>query len=240
MTRIGENPAAPPKRLYKHASLAQDGALLLDGKLAKTRALHAFRTTSKSLAAAIADEWNAQGEEIAYASMPMTRFQMTVIDRGAADARLWREAALAFLRSDLICYRAAAPAELVTRQDARWNPLLAWAGFQGISLRTCFGVGFIDQPQASLEAGAAGIASADFAQILAIKTLAEISGSFVIALALRRGAFDAQALFEASRIDETYQSEKWGSDAAAEARRRQQNREFLDAARYSMLAAGAG
>lgn len=240
MTAIGDNPPALPKRFYKRASLADDGGVLLDGKPARTRASKPLCAGARALGEAIVDEWNAQENTIDLSSMPMTRFQMTVIDRAGPDAEAWREAALAFLRSDLLCYRAASPAELAARQAAQWDPLLHWASSHGIALKTGFGAGFIEQPAAALAAGAALTAAAPPAQRLAIKSAAEISGSAVIAFALWRQAFDAQSLFDASRVDETFQAEKWGRDAEAETRARRLKRDFLDVARYSLLAAGAG
>lgn len=240
MTKIGDNPPALPKRFYKAASLADGSAVLLDGRPARTRAGLPLHASSRKVGAAIVDEWNAQGDAIDFASMPMTRFEMTVLDRGEADAALWRKAALAFLRADLVCYRASAPAELAARQSAAWDPLLDWAASDGIALICGSGVSFVEQPRASLDAAEALVAGASAREALALKTAAEIAGSSVIALALGRGAFDPDRLFEASRVDETFQAEKWGRDAEAEARSRQLRRDFLNAARYSSLAAGAG
>lgn len=240
VTRIADNPPALARRFYKLASAGRDGGVLLDGKPAQTRARLMLAAQPPALAGAIVGEWNAQADVIDFTTMPMTRFQMTVLDRAKADAPAWRAVVVSFLRSDLLCYRAAAPLELVARQAAMWDPLLAWAASQGIVLNAASGVGFIDQPQASIGAAAAMLADAPDAQALAVRTAAEISGSAIIALALWRQAFDAETLFDASRVDETFQSEKWGSDAQAEARARRLKRDFLDAARYSLLAAGAG
>lgn len=240
VTRIGDNPPAAPKRFYERVSLGEDGAVLLDGKAAMTRARHALRAESLALAETLVAEWNAQTGVIDLTSMPMTRFQMTVIDRGAADAVAWRLAAHAFLRSDLLCYRAASPAELFARQRAAWDPLLEWASSLGVALTSAAGVNYIEQPELSLADGGALLNKAAPAALLGIKTAAEISGSAVIAFALWRQAFDAEALFEASRIDETFQAEKWGLDADAEARAVSLKRDFLDAARYLSLSAAAG
>lgn len=237
VTKHGGGLAALPKRFYKLASTGEGGVVLLDGKPARTTARQPFCAGPPALAGAIVEEWNAQRDVIDFAAMPMTRFQMTVIDRGGADAEQWRNAILAFLRTDLLCYRAAAPAELAARQRAQWDPLLAWAASEGVALDAASGVGYIDQPAQALERGAAMIAAADAAQLLAMKTAAEIAGSAVIALAMARGAFGSEALFEASRVDEAFQAEKWGSDAEAEARTRLLKRDFLDAARYSTLSA---
>lgn len=240
MSKIGDNPPALPKRFYKKASLAGDGGVLLDGNPAKTRARRPLAAPNLALAEAIVDEWNAQADVIDFLSMPMTRFQMTVTDRADVDADAWRAVVLAFMRSDLVCYRATAPVELVARQAAAWDPLLRWAALHGIALKSAAGVGFIDQPGLSLDAGERLIALVPTGQLVAAKSAAEISGSAVIALAVWRRAFDAEALFDASRVDENFQAEKWGQDAEAEARARALKRDFLDAARYSVLAAGAG
>ena len=237
VTKLGANPSALPRRFYKSATLHDGGAILLDGKPAKTAARRELSATSRALADAIVEEWNAQDDVIDFATMPMTRFQMTMIDRGAADADHWRSAILAFLRSDLLCYRAAAPAELAARQTALWDPLLSWAASEGVALKSAAGVANIEQPSASLDRAADLLAAADAASLLAMKTAAEIAGSAVIALAMGRGAFRPEDLFDASRVDETFQAEKWGWDAEAQARARGMKREYLDAARYLRLAA---
>lgn len=239
VTKRGGDPGALPKRFYKFASLVDGRTILLDGKPARTAARKELSAGPQALANAIVDEWNAQGDVIDFAAMPMTRFQMTVLDRSEADAEHWREAILAFLRSDLLCYRADGSAELAARQKAQWDPLLAWAASEGVALKTAVGVGFVDQPTQAIGRGAALLAAADPAPLLAMKIAAEIAGSAIIALAMGRGAFRPEELFEASRVDETFQAEKWGWDAEAETRARLMKRDFLDAARYLTLSASA-
>ncbi|MFN0025061.1 MAG: ATP12 family protein [Parvularculaceae bacterium] len=238
MTRLAGNPSSLPKRLYRLAALRADAdrfVVLLDGKPANTRAHRELGAASKALADAMVDEWNVQIGVIDFAAMPMSRFQLTAIDRGDADASDWRAATLAFMMSDLVCYRAASPADLAARQAAAWDPLMVWARTIGIALTAGTSAAFIDQPEAALIAASAALDAASPAELLGIKTAAEISGSAVIALALWRGAFAAERLFEASRIDEDYQAEKWGADADAESRVRLLRRDFLDAARYLSL-----
>ncbi|MDZ7627425.1 MAG: ATP12 family protein [Parvularculaceae bacterium] len=232
-----------PKRFYQSASVVEsDGAfaLSLDGKLAKTRLRAPLAAQVRSLADAIADEWSAQGAEINFAAMPMTRYQMTVIDRADLDAPAWRGVVLSFLKTDLLCYRASSPADLARRQAVEWDPLLAWAASEGVALKSAPGAAFIEQPRHALDAGEALLARASDASLLAIKEAAEIAGSAVIAFALWRGAFEAEPLFDASRVDETYQAETWGSDSEAETRARRLKRDFLAAARYLSLIAAAG
>lgn len=239
MTGLGENPQRPPKRFYKAASAECDGGVFrirLDGKSAKTRGGNPLCAVSAALGEAVAAEWNAQGDQVNFALMPMTKFAMTARDLGDGDAEISREAVLAFLNSDLLCYRAKEPSELALRQRAAWDPILNWAAMAlNVSLNTGAGIGFVDQPQDTVAAARAVLAAATIEQVLGVKAATEISGSAVIGLALLNGAFPADRLFAASRVDEAFQTERWGADEEAEARENRLSREFLDAARFLSL-----
>lgn len=239
MTKIGDNPPRLPKRFYKTASAEIDGGVFvirLDGKTAKTRSGKPLSAESEALALAVADEWNAQGEEINFAGMPMTRLAMTARDLAESDAGIWRAATLAFLKSDLLCYRAEAPAELVMLQRAAWDPILDWASSAlDVRLKTGAGVVFIEQTQDAYAAAQRALDAANEGKALGVKMAAEIAGSAIIALALLRAAFPAEDLFAASRVDERFQSERWGVDDEAAAREDALKRDFLDAARFLAL-----
>lgn len=239
MTRVGEGLVRLPKRFYRSAAAeaAGEGFLLrLDGKPAKTRAGRALAAPTERLGLALAGEWNACGEFIDFSAMPMTRFVMTLVDLGDRDAGEWRDAILLFLKSDLLCYRASEPAALVDRQRAAWDPPLDWAAeYLGARLATGAGVSFIEQTAAPIAAAQSRLAMAQAGSLLGMKAAAEISGSAVIALALAENAFPAEALFEASRVDEAWQAERWGLDDEAERRAKRLRADFLDAARFLRL-----
>src|SRR5690349_18205787 len=113
------------KRFYKDVSMAaQDGgfAVLLDGRPVKTPSGNALALPTEKLAAAIAAEWRAQGEEIIPTTMPLLRLANTVIDGVAANRDEVVGAILRFGENDLICYRAHQPPELAARQKAGWDP----------------------------------------------------------------------------------------------------------------------
>ena len=118
------------KRFYKEAAVAsdQDGhGVLLDGRPLRSPAKQVLLLPSADLAAAIAAEWGAQGEELEPAAMPLTRLASTALDRmPAARAAMITEVA-GYLDTDMLCYRAAAPIELIERQRDGWQPLLDWA-----------------------------------------------------------------------------------------------------------------
>ena len=56
-----------------------------------------------------------------------------------------------------------------------------------------------------------------------------LSGSLVLGLAVARGALDAAAAWELSRLDEAWQAEQWGLDSEAEAAATIRRAAFLQA-----------
>lgn len=207
------------KRFYKDASVAaRDGgfAVLLDGKPVKTPAGNALLLPTEKLASAIAAEWRGQGEEIVATSMPLLRLANTVIDGVAANRDEVIGAILRFGENDLICYRAHQPPELLARQAAGWDPLLDWvAEKHGANMRVAAGLTHIDQPPESLAALRQALGNFDAFTLGALHVIASITGSTVLALAVADGLLSGTQAFELSRIDETYQAEKWGEDAEA-------------------------
>jgi chaperone required for assembly of F1-ATPase len=207
------------KRFYENSSVAaQDGgfAVLLNGRPVKTPRGNALVLPTEKLALAIAAEWRGQGEEIIPTSMPLLRLANTVIDGVAANRDEVIGAILRFGENDLICYRAHQPPELVARQKAGWDPLLDWvAQKHGANLRVAAGFTHVDQPPQALAALRHALGNFDAFTLGALHVVGSITGSTVLALAVADGFLSGPRAFELSRIDETYQAEKWGEDAQA-------------------------
>jgi chaperone required for assembly of F1-ATPase len=133
--------------------------------------------------------------------------------------------------SDLLCYRADAPAGLAARQAEGWDPWLAWsARALGAPLVAVAGVVHQPQPAPSLAALRAAVAQHDAFGLTALHELVALSGSLVLGLAVARGALDAGAAWELSRLDEAWQAEHWGLDAEAEAASERRREAFVRAA----------
>lgn len=205
-------------------------AVVRDGNRVQTPAGAALLLPTRPLAAAVADEWAAHGRRSRPLAMPLTRLAATAIDRVAPR----RPAVLAALatcgQTDLLCYRAQSPAELVCRQQARWQPLLAWAAGRGIALAVTAGVLPLAQPEAALAALEREFAALDNFALTGAQAVAAATGSAVVALALATGRIDGEEAFAAAALDDLYGLEVWGEDAEA--------RQRLDGLRDAMLAAG--
>jgi chaperone required for assembly of F1-ATPase len=203
------------RRFYKTASAspAEGGGhgVALDGKPLRTPAKAVLVVPTRTLAEAIASEWEAQGEVIEPAGLRLTRLANTAIDRARVAREAVIEEILAFGGSDLVCYRAEGPIELVRRQNAAWEPLLAWlqATF-GVALRVTAGVVPLSQSEAALASLRAVLAAMDDMVLTALQSATTACGSLVIALALAEGRITATDAFRLSRIDEAFQAERWG------------------------------
>jgi len=79
------------------------------------------------VAQALAAEWNAQGEEIDPAAMPLTRLANAIIDAVADQPDAVRNEIVKYLHSDLVFYRADSPESLIARQAELWDPFVNWA-----------------------------------------------------------------------------------------------------------------
>jgi chaperone required for assembly of F1-ATPase len=168
--------------------------------------------------------------------MPHLRLAATALDRVAEAREATIDRMAAYGETELLCYRAERPADLVERQHAAWQPLLDWAALRfDASLAVCAGV--MPQPQApaALAALRAAITGYDDLMLAALAFAVQTSGSLVIGLALAEGRLDADQAFALAELDESYQIEQWGEDAEAARRRTQRRRDLADVATFISL-----
>ena len=211
------------RRVYKMVEtrpVETGWGVFLDGRPLRTPAKRELAVPHERLAAAIAAEWDAQDIDIRLHTMPLTRLAATALDHTAtARDRIVAEIAN-YAGTDLVCYRAEGPPQLVARQHETWQPLIDWAaGRYDAGLAVTAGV--LPQPQspASLKAFAGIVAALDDFRLTALQAVTGACGSLVIGLALLEGRLDAETAFAASQLDETFQIEAWGEDAEATHRR---------------------
>ena len=211
-----------PRRFYKTAtSTPVEGGwgILLDGKALRSPAKRPFVLSTEALAAAIADEWQAQGEKINPSSMPLMQFAATAIDRLADDCTALVEEIAGYGHSDLICYRSGEPPSLAQRQEETWQPLIAWAAERfDVALNVTTGIVAVEQPAHALATFRRVLEACDLLALTAVAAATGSAGSLVIALALMEGRLSADEAADAALLDELFQAEKWGSDPEAERR----------------------
>lgn len=211
-----------PKRFYEQVSIEKDGSafqLLLDGRKVKTKSQNRLVVPYASLGESVKEEWEGQGEHIDSASMPMTNLVSTALDADDETVNFWREEVIKFLGTDLVCYRANSPQELVDAQAKAWDQYLDWFAEEfSARLKVTDSVTAIAQPEDGVDMVRESIKMAFPLTCLTLFKTVGVLGSAVLALALWRRAYDAETLFEASRVDERFQEQRWGVDSEAKQR----------------------
>jgi len=210
------------KRFYAMAGVAEaDGgfSVTLDGKPIRTPSGRIVSVPVRELADAIAAEWEAQRENIDPLSMPLTRFANSVVEAVVERAELVRDDVAKYLRSDLLFYRAGHPEALVARESAHWDPVLFWAADElGAHFILAEGIVHVSQPEQAVEAARAALPS-DPWEIAALHVVTTLTGSALLALALKHRVLDPDQVWAAAHVDEDWNAEKWGVDEEVAARR---------------------
>lgn len=226
----GEGVRKLPKRFYKEVSIGGEPPVLpvlLDGRPLKTLSKAQLAVPVMVLAEALVQEWDDQTEEINPATMPLTRLCNTAIDRISPDPGPVIDELTGFAGSDLLCYRADTPEELVGRQQAMWDPLLEFAhetlGARFISVS---GVMHKAQPVSALAAISGYLRAQNAFALTAIHNITTLTGSCILAIAVHCGRLSGVEAWSTAHVDEDWQIELWGEDDQGAARRAGNKREF--------------
>lgn len=218
------------KRFYTQATAVSAGdgwSVALDGRPIRTPSKSELHLPTKVLAESIKAEWNAQGEQIDPAVMPLTRIANTAVDGVKGREEMVANDIAAFAASDLLCYRAEAPEGLVAAQCAAWDPILDWfESEQNAPFARASGVVHAPQPEASLERVREEFGRLDAFALSALHTITTLTGSALLALAHARGQLSDDEVWSAAHVDEDWQVSQWGEDGEASARRQHRRAEF--------------
>ena len=225
-----------PRRFYADVTVASDGgshAVLLDGRVVMTPGKVRLDLPNSVFAEAVAAEWFDQADEIRPWTMPLTAIANAALDRvcGAEEAVV--QELVSYAARDLVLYRASSPQELVDRQQACWDPVIA--GIEALTdagrFRIATGIVPVDQLEPVLEAFGTVLAREDAFRLAAQHLITTMTGSALLSCALARGSLAPDAAWEAAHVDEDWQIERWGTDVEAMKRRDELRRNFDAAAR---------
>lgn len=211
----------------------------LDARALTTPLKSPLIVPTQTLAEAIAQEWDAQDDEIVPQAMPLTRAANAAIDKVVPNRDAVAQMLADYGGTDLLCYRAAEPDALVKRQIARWDPWIDWAETQfGATLRTGAGVMHVPQSAVATAQLSGPVRRLGPWHLTALHDLVTLSGSLVLALAVQTRALDPVEAWALSRLDEDWQQEQWGIDAEAQSAAEEKQAAFCCAARLLDLLEG--
>jgi chaperone required for assembly of F1-ATPase len=225
-----------PKRFWENSLVveADEGFTVeLDGRGVKTPAKASLILPTKAMAQAIAAEWDAQDGQVDPGTMPMTRSANAAIDKVRHQHAEVADMLAAYGDSDLLCYRADSPRELVQRQAEQWDPALDWAAE---TLNACLvsQSGVIHRPQNPdvIETLTKDVHALDSFQLAAFHDLVSLSGSLILGFAAAKDWRKPDQIWQISRLDELWQEEMWGVDEEAQQLSEVKRQAFLHAKRF--------
>lgn len=228
------------KRFWKTVSIDAERGIRLDERPVRTPGRLPLTLPTDALADAVADEWRtvAEGAEINPRTMPLTGLANAAIERIGPDPVRFAAGLAAFGESDLLCYRAESPDDLVARQAALWDPLLDWARQRyDVHFVVAPGIMHRHQPEATLARLREAITTRSAWELAGLAPIITIGGSLVAALALFEGAASADSVWRAVELDEDWQAEQWGRDDLSLDALESRRRDFSAGARFLALLA---
>ena len=233
------------KRFYKETTVSAGSGgeylVVLDGRSVKTPAGADLAAPNRLLAEAMADEWGKQGKVIDPSSMPLCKLSATAIDRIKKKRIDVIGITLKIAETDLLCYRATEPTDLVELQNISWQPELNWAREEfAADLKVTHGIIPIIQPENSLQALQKVLLKFDDYTLMGVTNAAAAAGSLVLSLAMFKGRMDPDTMFEKSILEEIYQMDKWGLDDEAVERHKIIRRDIQSSATFLNLLENKG
>lgn len=218
------------KRFWKSVTV-EAGAIHLDGRPVRTPGRLQLVLPAPALAEAVADEWRAVGEEVDPRLMPLTGLSNAAIERAPEAGSI-----AAYAETDLLCYRADTPPDLVVRQAARWDPPLAWARARyDLAFVVTTGIVHVPQSRVTLDRLAGVVEAMGQFERTGLSQLVTIGGSLVVGMMVQQGALEPDEAFDIAHLDELWQAEHWGEEWMATETRTARRRDFDAAARFLKL-----
>ncbi len=212
-------PIEKPRKFYKAVTVVEeDGgfAVKLDARNVRSPRGAKLVTATRAVAEMVAAEWDSQTDVIELATMHANRLAFTAIE---AIPNAWEATAdqiMEYAGSDLLCYFADDPRELVARQHAQWDPVLERAERDlGLTFERTAGIIHKDQPVETLVRVKALALEMDDFTLTGLAFGTSLFGSAVLALFVQRGWLSGAEAYELSRVDQAYQESLWGVDEEA-------------------------
>lgn len=212
------------KKFYQNVAVTDvEGgySIMLDGRSVKTPGKALLMVPTKALADVVADEWRAQEDDILPETMPMTQYANTAIDRIGSHRDTIVDELVAYGHTDLLCYRADDPDELIALQSAKWQSLLDKLDAElAVRLNVTVGIVPMEQSSETMEHLNKLVQAHSDYELAAFHSFVSGFGSIALALSLTHGLADFEACWQASILEQTFQEEAWGTDVEVEDKRK--------------------
>lgn len=213
-------------------------AILLDGRPVKTKSGALLIAQNQQIADETVIEWANQKEVIDPETMPFTQIINTRIDQVAAKRPAMSATVLNYLDTDLVCYIADGPEELVTLQELKWKKWRDWIETEfGHALKTTNGLAALSQASELHDAVKSYVEQLSDDRFTLLQIVVPLSGSLILGLALLARQASSQEVFDACFVEEHYKDglymvDKYGRDPHIEKKQQATFKDFESCERF--------
>ena len=195
-------------------------AIYLDNKVLRTPMKNDLLFPNIDIAKEISKEWDVDEKVIKPDNMIFYGLLSTAIDRIKFTRECYIKDMLAFVDTDLICYRSENPLDLIELQKKSWDPVISCIqSYIGEKINTCQGIMPLSQNKMLFSKLNIFIDKFSDQQISALHRMTYITGSIFISLCALNGDILKSEAFTFSFLDEIWQANNWGVEEDAEKKR---------------------
>ena len=145
----------------------------------------------------------------------------TSLDKIIDNKNLYINDILDYIDTDLICYRAENPKELLELQKNKWDPIiLLIEKYIGIKVQVFQGI-LPKKQHIDIHSKLNNLINQfNIFEISALHRITNITGSIFLSLCVLKKDISKKEVFELSFLDELWQAENWGFDAETSQKRK--------------------
>ena len=206
-----------PKITFKIINSSENNyCIQINNKMAKTPNGNLIELPTLKLAKIILKDFQSKKSKMPANIVSPIRLTNTAIDKLVTNNYAYIEQLSLYLNSDVVCYFASSPNDLVKKQNKNWLPMIRFMqDVYNINILYTSKISAISQPKDSLAKLKEILKSKNCFELSAIGVLVQLTNSIIISLALVNDKINAKDAYEISNLEEIYQSSFWGKDEEA-------------------------
>jgi len=195
--------------------------ILLDNKKLKTPLKKELTLSCHLMAKEVLKEWDQRSDIINTDDLVFYGLLSTAIDRVREEKNSYINDIINFIDTDLICYRADNPTDLVSHQNKHWDPIILLIE-KYINTKVSVFKGVMPSHQNSKVHHKVKnlVVELSDIQISVLHRITNLIGSVFLALCIIKKDLSNKQAFELSFLDELWQAENWGYEEDASTKRK--------------------
>ena len=212
------------KKFWKKIEIRQSSSkkfhLLLDNKKLTTPMKKELVLPSEILVNEVLREWDQNSDNINIDDLVFYGVLSTAIDKVIIEKDAYVNDIIDFINTDLICYRAESPNDLIALQNKSWNPiLLLIEKYIDVKIKVFKGIMPSNQDQKVHTEIKKLISNLSDVQISVLHRITNLIGSIFLSLCILKKDLLKEDAFECSFLDELWQAKNWGHEEDASIKR---------------------